>query len=77
MPDDDFDAIEKFLPELLPDGAIPISGVLVVEFLNEEGETEHTFLTLGGTRVIHAIGLLETGKLMLWDDAHEEDNEDA
>lgn len=73
MSDDDFEALETFLPDLLPEGAVPTIGVVLVEFLNSDGETEHSYETLGDVRVINAIGLCEVGKLMLWADAHEEE----
>jgi hypothetical protein len=71
--DDDFAGLEAFSPDLLPDGAIPTNGVIVVEYLTPEGETEHVYETLGDTRIIHVIGLLEVGKLLVWDDGHEDE----
>lgn len=72
MADDDFAGLEAFLPDLLPEAAIPTNGVVVVEYLTPEGETEHAYVTLGDTRIIHAVGLLEVGKLLVWTDAEED-----
>jgi hypothetical protein len=71
--DDDFAGLETFSPDLLPEGAIPTNGVVVVEYLTPEGETEHVYETLGDTRVIHVIGLLEVGKLLVWADCLADD----
>jgi hypothetical protein len=66
--EDDFDGIERFLPELLPEGSIPVAAVIVAEYLDAEGETQHAIETIGEVRTIHAVGLLSIGTLMLWDE---------
>jgi hypothetical protein len=73
--DDDFDGLEAFLPDLLSDDAIPTNGIVVVEYLTPEGETEHAYVVLGDTRIVHAIGLLEVGKLLVWDDGSGEEDD--
>jgi len=73
---DDFTGFEVFLPDTMPEGSIPVHAVVVIEYINKDGETEHAYETLGDARAIHAIGLLEAGKLMLWDDIHDEEDEE-
>lgn len=74
-PDDDFAGLEDFLPELLPEGAVPLAGVVVIEFANAEGETEHAAEILGDVRVVQALGLCEVGKQLLWDSMDEEEED--
>lgn len=72
--EDDFAGLEDFLPEALPDGAVPLAGVVVIEYVTPEGDTEHVYETLGDVRIVHALGLIEVGKFLLLDDMQGEDD---
>jgi hypothetical protein len=70
---DDFAGLETFIPDLLPEGAVPLGGVVVVEYATAEGETEHAFQVLGDVRRVQAFGLLEVGKWLMFDELAEDD----
>lgn len=59
-------------PELVPDGTVPVGGIIVVEVLDADGVSQRGYQILGNMEVDSAIGLLEIGKLMVWDDLRED-----
>ena len=73
---DDFAGLEAFLPDLLPDDAIPVGSVLILEYLTPEGDTEHAYTVLGDIQRVHAFGLFEVGKWLMFDDMNTEDEAD-
>ncbi len=48
----------------LPEGCMPIDGVMVVQYLNEEGETRITFKTTD-SYTSHTIGMLQMASWQL------------
>lgn len=70
---DGFEGIEKFAPELIPEGAVPTHGIIAVEYVTAEGVTHHTYQLLGEARVVEALGLLSIAGLQLWDATEDED----
>lgn len=67
MGDDDFAGLEDFLPDLLPEGAIPTHGLVVIEYLDANGETEYRYEALGDPRQAESLGLLDVAGRMIWD----------
>jgi hypothetical protein len=70
---DDFAGLEAVAPDLLPNGAVPMHGVVLLEYVDSEGETDHAYHVLGDVRVVHLLGLLETAKWLVLNDAEEDD----
>jgi hypothetical protein len=54
MEEDDFSGVA----DLIPDGAVPIHSVRIVEFLDEEGEPQLRFKVDGDVRLATTIGVL-------------------
>lgn len=67
--EDDFAAIRDFVPE----GGFPVAGVLILEYIDPDGDTRHAFEALGSQRVVDSLGLFEIGKAIVLSDADDED----
>ena len=67
MDEDDFAGLEDFLPDFLPDGAVPTHGLVVIEYLDVDGDTQYSYESLGNPRQAESLGLLDVAGRMIWD----------
>ena len=66
--EDDFAGLEDFLPDVLPDGTVPVCGIVIVEYVTPKGETEHVYQELGDASQVQMLGLLEIGKRLVFEE---------
>lgn len=66
--------------DMLPEGAIPMNGVRIIRFVDEEGDVSTHFHCSGMSRLVDTLGMLEWAKLHLYitatNDTDEDDQED-
>lgn len=73
----DLDNIDKaFVDALVPEGALPTGLFAVVTWLDGDGEPNYRYYNQTDTRVFEMVGMLESVKLSIMQDAAEFDDED-